>query len=87
MKQSQEKIYVQNGKNGLDVFLAVNDVKHYLITRKPNRHIWQRLKDGAALRELRCLKPKKSKAEQKYYHSISYMLKVANSYIKHELVA
>jgi len=87
MKQSRAKIYVQNSKNGLDIFLNINGMNHYLVTRKPNKNIWHKLKNGSTLSELRRIKPKKSKAEQKYYHSISYVLKIADSYIKHELVA
>ena len=87
MKQSQAIIYVQDGKNGLDIFLNVNGTDHYLVTRKPNKNIWHKLRNGSSLDELRRIKPKKSKADQKYYHSINYMLKIADSYIKHELVA
>ena len=87
MKNSRTRMYVQNGRKGLDLYLDVNGEDHYLVTRRPNSYIWQMLKDGATLEELRRIKPTKNKAGQRYYHSVSYMLKIADEFIKHELSA
>ena len=87
MKNSKARIYVKNGRKGLDIYLDVDGVAHYLTTRRQNSRIWFSLKDGISLGDLRRLKPKKSKAEQRYYHSTSHMLRIANDFIKHELTA
>ena len=87
MKNSRARIYAQNGSKGIDIYLVVNGTEHYLTTRRPNNHILAKLKCGTTLDELRRYKPKKSKAEQKYYHSISHLLKVTDDYINYELAA
>ena len=87
MKNSRARLYAQSGNRGLDIYLVINGTEHYLTTRRPNNQIWSKLKDGTTLEELRRYKPKKSKAEQKYYHSINHMLKITDDYIKYELAA
>jgi hypothetical protein len=87
MRSSKTRIYAQNGKKGLDIYLDISGTDYYLTTCRPNSYVWKNLKDGAALGELRRVKPSKSKLEQKYYHYVSHMLKIADDFIKYELVA
>ena len=87
MTNSRARIYAQNGKKGIDIYLDISGKEYYLKTHRSNGKIWLKLKDGPSLGELRRFKPKKGKAEQKYYHYISHILKVADDFIKYELVA
>ena len=87
MKNSRARIYAQNGTKGLDIYLDISGKDYYLTTRRQNGNIWQKLKDGQTLGELRRVKPQKSRAEQKYYHYVSHMLKIADDFIQYELAA
>ena len=87
MKNSKARIYAQNGHNGLDIYLSISGKDYYLTTHRPNGNIWLKLKDGPTLGELRRIKPRKGRAEQKYYHYVSHMLKITENFIKYELAA
>ena len=87
MKNTNTKIFAQNGSKGLDIYLIYNGEEYYLVTRRYNHRIYMRLQNGITLDELKSFKPKRNKAEQKEYKSINHMIKVTNDFIKYELVA
>jgi hypothetical protein len=87
MKNSRTRIYAQSSKNGLDIYLDISGKDYYLTTHRPNENIWRKLKDGTSLGELRRIKPKKCRAEQKYHHYVSHLLKITDDFINYELVA
>ena len=75
-----------NGKNGLDFYLRTSSgQEHYLVTFKPNGLLWQKLRSGVTLGELRRLKPRSARTEQKYFNSTRHLLKVADSFIEYDL--
>jgi hypothetical protein len=51
------RIYVQNGRCGLDIYLNINGASHYLTTRRPSGLLYTWLKNGKTLDELARLKP------------------------------
>lgn len=85
MKNARARIFAQTGRNGLDIYLDINGVRHYLVTRRQDIYIWKKLKDGRCLGELRRIKPTRSKGGQKYQHYVKQVLEVADSYMKYEL--
>jgi hypothetical protein len=85
--QNLYTVRIENGKSGMNIFLAISGVEHYLTTYRSNGVVWQKLKNGMTLGELKRLKPQKSRAGQVYFHSVRHILKIANDYIKYELVA
>lgn len=84
---TRSTVYAKNGDNGLDIFLNISGIDHYLTTRRRNGILWDKLHDGITLGELKRIKPQKNPFEQKYYHAVCYLLKIADDYIQHELVA
>jgi len=87
MKDSKVRLSVKNGSNGLDLYMTVDGTAHYVTTRRRSGYMWQQLKDGITLGELRRVKPKKNKLSQKYFNSVNHLIKVADDFIKYELAA
>ena len=85
--KNQFTIQVQNGANGLDVFLNAGSGKHYITTRRPSGLLWSRLRNGISIGELRRTKPYASRKEQKYYKSTRYLLRIVDDYIDYKLTA
>ena len=81
-------IRVAKGKCGLDVFLDTGNESHYITTRRSNYLLWERLKNGVSLNDLKREKPRSSsRGEQKFYESTRYLLRVIDGFIKYELAA
>ena len=87
MKNLNTRVYARNGKHGVDLFLDISGIQHYLVTRRSNDLLLYWLKDGISLGELSRIKPSRNKAEQKRYHYAKYIMKIVNEYITHELAA
>ena len=85
-------VHVENGKNGLDLYLARGNEKHYVTTRRANGLLWLGLKNGVSVEELRKFKPKKTdnlgrRSEQRYYKQTRYILRLLDDFIDCELAA
>ena len=87
MTNSRARIYAQNGKSGIDIYLDISGRDYYLTTHKPSGNIWTMLKNRPTLGELRRVKPGKGRAYQKYYHYVNHMLKITDDFIKYELAS
>ena len=87
MKNPNTKIYAQNGNHGLDIYLDISGIPHYLTTRRPNGVLYKWLKNGKTLGELSRLRPHSSPTGQKKYHYVQHLIKLVNDYCKFELAA
>ena len=85
MKNHRVKIYVRNGKSGLDIYLDVSGKSHYLTTRRPNGLIYLWLKNGKTISELTRLKPRYNRIDQKRYYHAQHLMKMAKDYLVHNL--
>ena len=81
------RIHVEKGRNGLDVYINTGNEDYYLTTRRYNGLILERLRVGVSIGELKRLKPRKSRLEQKYYNYTRHLLCVVNDFIKYDLTA
>ena len=90
-KTKNYTVHVENGKNGLDLYLAKGNEKHYVTTRRANGLLWLGLKNGVSVEELRKFKPKKTdrqrRGEQRYYERTRYLLRLIDDFIECELAA
>ena len=84
--QNQYTLRAENSQYGLDIYLRVGGREYYIGTRRSNGLLWLKLKDGITLGELRRFKPKDTRTEQKCNHYFRYLLKIADAFIKNELV-
>ena len=87
MKNPDKRIYVQNGRHGLDIYLDVSGVPHYITTRRPNGLLYQWLKDGKTIGEISRMKPKYTRTAQKTYHYAQYLVKLIAAYVTNDLAA
>jgi len=84
--QGSYTLCARNGTNGVDLYIQVGSrgESHYLTSRR-NKNLYDRLKNGVSLEALKRFKPRRNLAEQKYYRTAQHLIKVADSFIKHEL--
>ena len=87
MKNTNTKIYVQNGRHGLDVYLDISGTQHYLGTRRRNGLLYTWLKDGKYLSKLARVRPGGAPSEQKIYHYSQYLLKLVESFFEQNIAA
>ena len=85
MNRKNLEVRAQRGKNGLDIYLVVAGIGHYITTRRSNGPLWSSLKEGMRLRDLKRFKPGYTRREQKIYKSTQYFLKVVDDFIKYEI--
>ncbi|GHU52428.1 hypothetical protein AGMMS49975_08190 [Clostridia bacterium] len=86
-KLNQIKVHAENGVHGLDIYLDVHGVKHYLTTRRRNGLLWVYLKDGVTIGELKRFKPDYTYMQQKIFHYSQYLIRVMNDYLKYEFIS
>jgi len=84
--QNRFIIYVDNGKNGLDVYLSTGSETYYIATRRRNSMLWERLRGGVSIGELQRLKPRQSRSEQMYYERTRHLLSVVDEFIDYEIL-
>jgi hypothetical protein len=82
---NQSTICAKNSERGLDIYLRIDSNEHYITTHRPNGLLWTKIKSGISLGELKRVKPKYTRMEQKYYHYSRYLLKVVDDYIQYDL--
>jgi hypothetical protein len=80
-------LQAKNVPGGMGIYLRASGREYLLTWRRRCGLLYARLKDGVTLGELRRLKPRKSRAAQKYYHYTRHLLKVAEDYIANGLAA
>ena len=85
--KNQYIITAKFGENGLNIFLIVHGMEHYICTRRRNGLFYSRIANGISLGELYRIKPNHTRSGQKYYHYVQYLIKIVEDYIKYDLVA
>ena len=85
--QNLYTLRARNGEHGIDLYIELGGSKHYVTTRRSNGLLYQKLKDGVTIGELRRFKPRQSRAEQKYFRTTQHLLKVVDDYLKYEIAA
>jgi hypothetical protein len=61
MRNPKMRVYAENGSYGLDIYLDISGKKCFLIKhRRSNGLMYQMLKDGMSIAELRKVKPFKT---------------------------
>ena len=81
----QIKIHAKNSEQGLNVYISIGNKEHYITTRRKNSLIWNKLKDGINIDDLKRFKPGRNKAEQKFFRSAQHITKVVETFIKYDL--
>ena len=86
---TEGKIVVdKNGEDSLSFYLVLkHNERHYLINHRYNGVLWKFYKNGAYMREITTLKPKRMKATQRLIRFNAHLINVVGSYKKHELSA
>jgi len=87
MKNKNARVYVVNGKAGLDVYLDISGSRHYLYSRKSNGIIYEWLRDGKTIGELTRVKPGSSAISQKKFHYAKRILQIVHEYFEFELAS
>jgi len=85
MKNPKMKLIAQRGRYGLDICLEIGGINHYLAARRSNRLLYRYLKNGKTIGELSRVKPCHSRKEQKKFHYVQRLLKIAKDYLRLEL--
>ena len=87
MNNPNIRIYAQNGKSGLDIYLCNSGIKRYITTRRSSGLLYKLLQNGKTTGELSRIKPCHSRAKQKEYHYARNLIKVVDNFIKYDLSA
>jgi hypothetical protein len=87
MKNPKARIYARNGDHGLDIYLDVSGITHYLTTRRPNGLLYLWLRGGRTIGELSRVKPKGSQISQKIFHYAQRLLRLVEDYYQCDLAA
>jgi len=88
MFNPKARIFARNGNNGVDLYLDISGVTHYLVTQRSKGLLYLWLKDkGITLGELNRIKPSRDIKEQKIFHYARHLKKVVSEYVQYELAA
>jgi len=81
----QITIHTKNCEQGLNIYICIGGIEHYVTTHRKSGLIWNKLKDGITLGELKRIKPKYPRAEQKFFHSAQHIIRVVDDFLKYDL--
>jgi len=84
---NQIKLRAENGAHGLDIYLLISGQSHYITTKRPHGMLWNMLKDGATIGELKRAKSNGSRNGDRFHQNLRHLLKVVDEYIQYEHAA
>ena len=87
MNNPNVRIFTQNGRNGLDIYIDISGKIHYLASRRRSGLVYQMLKDGMTVGELNRIKPSGSRPGQKKYHYVQHLLRILEDFFQYDLAA
>jgi hypothetical protein len=85
MNNPKTRIFAQNGAVGLEIYLDISGIKHFLTTRRHSGLLYLWLKDGKTLGELHRIRPNNTGMGQKTYHHAQHLVKLAEEYLENGL--
>ena len=80
--ENQMRIFAKSGKRGLDIYLREkNGNDNYIVTRRWNKKVFDMLKCGQTIGQLKRVKPTSKRDAQKLHHYSIYLVKLSEEYI------
>jgi hypothetical protein len=84
---SMSLIAKEHGYWGMDIYLIdENGNSHYLMRHRYNMPLFYHLRKEISISKLRKYKYSRSNYTQRLMHCLSHILKVADSYVKYEMI-
>jgi hypothetical protein len=80
--QNYYTLRAENGENGLNIYLDTGKTMHFITSCRLNDLVYNKLRSGTTLGELKRAKSYNTRIGQKYYNSARYILKLADNFIK-----